>query len=365
MAGLKLVAELGGDGSGFDTMMRRAAASTDRFGQAFSGLKSTIAGAFTIGAVTSFARKILETADHISDTAQQLQITTDEVQKLEVAADRAGLSLEKIGGALARLGTARRAAAEKDDEMLKTFERFGVTMTDLQNPNLRNLDLLNKMAEASKGLALSNRDLADLGDIFGQRMQGVFAVMEEMADLGPIRIIDETAIADLKRANTVLKDMNRDITSFSTKLIAGQITNMKIGFEMWKRVLGVSTAEEMVDAIDEAILGPKISREEVMAAAKRGPQPQDPLFEDKRKLDKIDKTDRVITDRALHQAATLPTDALVAVGNFLGRNPALVNSIANQQLQVTQQQLDVLKQIAATLSASPSARSGLTLQVPL
>jgi len=40
----------------------------------------------------------------------------------------------------------------------------------------------------------------------------------------------------------------------------------------------------------------------------------------------------------------LPTDALVGIGNFLGRNSSLVNNIAEQTLQVARQHL------AATLS---------------
>lgn len=366
MPGLKLVAELGGDGSGFDAMMRRASGAKDKFATAFTGLKGVIASAFTVGAITSFVRNTLEAADNISDMAQQLQISTDEVQRLDIAADRAGKTLESVQSALGKLGVARRAAAEKDDDLLKTFEKFGVTMADLQNPAIRNLDILRKMADASKTLVLSNRDLTDLGDIFGQRMQGIFAVMEEMHQLGPVRIIDKDTIDELKRAEEILKDVKRDAQGIGAKFLATQVTGAKLGVEFLKRMLGITSAEDMITNMERAVSGTTVAdmfgkalTGLVTDALGGGKKPDTgPLFEDKRE-------DKETTVRSLRrtQPPALITDALVGVGNFLGRNPALVNDINAQQLHIARQQLDIQKQMLAQMRAANSP-SAMTLEVP-
>lgn len=367
MAGLKLVAELGGDGTGFQTMMSRAQMTAKQFGAtALLPLKNMIAGAFTVGAITSFINKTLEAADRIKDTADQLQITTDEVQQLDVAADRAGKSMANVSAALAKLGVARRSAAESDDDLVKVFARFGVSMADLQNPALRNLDILKKMAETSKTLELSNRDLTDLGDIFGQKMQSIFAVMEEMNKLGPIRLIDADTIDELKRAQVILKDMSRDAENIGSKLLAQEITGGKVGWEMFKRMIGVTSPEELISNIEKAVAGTTVADAfaktltglvtEALGAG-RSPKPAEDLFENKRKKEK-EAEDKLTLPKS-RAGVGLVTDALVGVGNFLGRNPALIQDIAVQQLNIARMQLARLDSLV-----SLAQRSGQSLEVP-
>jgi len=60
----------------------------------------------------------------------------------------------------------------------------------------------------------------------------------------------------------------------------------------------------------------------------------------------------------------LTTDSLVGVSNFLGRNPALVNTIANQQLTVAREQLVVLRAMLEHAKAKKVMPEAQTLQIP-
>jgi len=54
----------------------------------------------------------------------------------------------------------------------------------------------------------------------------------------------------------------------------------------------------------------------------------------------------------------------VGVSNFLGRNPALVNTIANQQLTVAREQLVVLRAMLEHAKAKKVMPEAQTLQIP-
>ena len=83
MAILSLIAKLGLDGSTFETGLKRAKSLTDKFR---SSVGAQLGAAMSVAAVTAFAAKVVQTADAIGDLSEQLNISTDDVQRLQVLA---------------------------------------------------------------------------------------------------------------------------------------------------------------------------------------------------------------------------------------------------------------------------------------
>jgi hypothetical protein len=160
------------DGSGFsrtlNTLSKQATDFTKKVGENFTGLKGQIAGAFSVAAATQMVSAVVKHAERIKDLSDQYHVTTKEVQELDFAMTNVGLKFEDMGTALTRLGQARQKAGEGDEETIAAFSRMGVTLREIQNPALRNVDLFYRMSEAMRGLEDTSRVQNDMFDLMGK-----------------------------------------------------------------------------------------------------------------------------------------------------------------------------------------------------
>ena len=99
-----LITKLSLDGVGFQRGLQQAGVQADAFGKKIGvGLKSQIAGAFAIGSVTAFARSVSQTVGNIKDMADRLNLSTDAVQRLELAGKTSGVQMGNIETAITKL----------------------------------------------------------------------------------------------------------------------------------------------------------------------------------------------------------------------------------------------------------------------
>jgi len=85
MAIFSLIAKLGLDGSAYESGLKRASSVTDKFR---SSVGMQLGAALSVAAIGSFVSKVVETVDAIGDLSEQLNISTDDVQRLQVLAGR-------------------------------------------------------------------------------------------------------------------------------------------------------------------------------------------------------------------------------------------------------------------------------------
>lgn len=88
---------------GAETSLKNMEATGTRLGTSFDSVKAQILGAFTVGALVSFGREILDAGDKIQKMADQTGLGTDEVQKLQYIAGQSGTSIESLVGAVQNL----------------------------------------------------------------------------------------------------------------------------------------------------------------------------------------------------------------------------------------------------------------------
>lgn len=227
MSEARVVARLDGDGSGFERMLVSASAKAESFGSnVVGGLKAQLAGLFAIGAIEEGIRSVINYSGHIHDLAKQADITTDEVQRIGYAAKEIGLEFEDFQTALSKVGAARRSAAENNDEMLAGFKRFGVTLEDLQNPALRNVDLMYKMADAMKSMDLDASDRQTLRDFFGKSGD---KLAEGIANIDKFKDRPIVSQKDIESINKLQKAIDKLITTAKVAAsgpIAAQADNL-------------------------------------------------------------------------------------------------------------------------------------------
>jgi hypothetical protein len=93
MAGLKLMAELGLDGSGFASGLKKAEGLAAGAGH---GIRDALVGLVGIGTVSLAIQKTVHSAEEVANAAERLGVGTTNLQVLRKAAIDAGIEFTKL-----------------------------------------------------------------------------------------------------------------------------------------------------------------------------------------------------------------------------------------------------------------------------
>jgi hypothetical protein len=184
-----------------------------------SELKSQLVGAFAAGAVISavrsFGAHVVETVDNIKDMSEQLGVSTDEIQRMQKAANDAGIKFTVISGALQRIEALRSQAASGDAAAGGLFAGLGIDPTQGNA-----LSILTQAVEAS---ARGARENALLFDMVGRKASVLKGVVSEIKAQGQIDLISENSIAKIDQANARLEESKRRLTALATPAMTAGI----------------------------------------------------------------------------------------------------------------------------------------------
>lgn len=179
-------------------------------------LKSQLVGAFAAGAVISavrsFGAHIVETVDDIKDLSDQLGISTDDVQRLQKAANDAGVGFSKISVAMQRIEALRAQAAGGDKTAQGYFSALGIDPMKGSG-----LDILTQAIDAG---TIGGKSAA-MFDLLGNKAALLKGVMSELKAQGPITLIEPGQIDEIDHANNRLKEIKRQATAQATGPAAG------------------------------------------------------------------------------------------------------------------------------------------------
>lgn len=350
MGNLHLKGKLDLDGSGWGRAARKAGEDIEHLNsKQLSGLKESIAEAFTIGAIVEFGHALVENVTHIKDMAEQFGMSTNEVQELQAAALKVGLAFEDVGRAYEKFATFRRAAGEEgeESEKAKLLAKMGFTYADVQTSALGTADAVAKIAQALKGVEMTPAGREDLKQLFGEKAGGkMAAVIEAMQQGAGAHIIDPkdiTMIDDLdKQLSLLWSNFKADSTSAlagfmqtSQELLhtIGHFVGLGTKFDPQRGLMGWA---KMLNAVMPSwMLGGGLPLNAVAKAveAKKNPEPAKPedLFENK----------------AAEKYRKDQEDAEIALAE---------ETRARQygKLKPLEQELDLRKRIAAELRAAAS-----------
>jgi hypothetical protein len=272
MAWFNIIGKLTLDTASFDAGVKKAESASAGMAKSIGGqLKGAIAGAFTVGAITQFTRSVINAGDRIGDLAEQFQITNEEVQKLEILANRTGVPLEKMGNALIKLAEIRSKASGGDNDAIRLLGSFGVSQSEAANSAVSNLQLLTKISEEYAKQAGSFDSQARAADLIGTKMESVLRAMRGINDLGPVKIMSDEDIKALSDASDAIDEIIRQ-----SKVAAAPT----IGF--WGRVIargnksrGVGVLKYL-DAIGDEMFDEGPTSSEALPV----PQTDSPFFTD-------------------------------------------------------------------------------------
>lgn len=208
MAIFSLIAKLGLDGSGFETGIKKASSLTDKFR---SSVGSQLGAALSVAAVGAFAAKVIETADAIGDLSEQLNISTDDVQRLQILASQTGVSFETMAKSITKVGQERLKAVEEGGKAREYFKALGFTVAELNDSSLSNIDIITRMGKANLDAGRSAQTEAALIEILGEKAFKAAGAISKLKDLGPVNLISPEQIQALGQLADRLDEIQRQI----------------------------------------------------------------------------------------------------------------------------------------------------------
>lgn len=291
-----------------------------------NSLASKVGAYFTAGAIAtglvSLSRKTINFADDIGDLSRRLEISTDFLQRFQYAAIKSGASVEDLRSVIEQLNVSRLEALGGNKEAIAAFRQLGIGQSDLRQGSDK---LVMTIAEAfEKGSA---QQLLPAFKSIGGRAAGALVatfkdgLSEEMTKapiippetIAAIKIVKDefTAMAQVLAVEfaPALVKISREVVKAAYLIKTGFLV---MTFQKDKAEREVFKLQEFLLDFDEKV--------KTTAAALASPTAT-PLF-------------RAITSQSAEKieanAAEIPSDALVRVGNFLGSNQNTVQAIGQE-----------------------------------
>lgn len=161
--GLKLMAEVGLDGSGFERGLHKIGHA------ATHNLKNLVVGAFGVYSIHQAIHKTVETAEELVTASRRMGIAVEQLQVLKHAAKENFVEFGKLAGAFERLNVAREKALGSGPtaaKALAAFARLGVTQDQLRSQTAAQL-FMGPMRQKVIGSG-QQEVIKPLRDLFGK-----------------------------------------------------------------------------------------------------------------------------------------------------------------------------------------------------
>jgi hypothetical protein len=218
---LSMLVKLGIDSSQFEMGVKRAQSISEKFGSSFkSAVSSQLAGALSIAAVTGFAHSVVQAADRVGELSEQLNMSTDDVQKFQMAAKLYGVKFESVASAIARINDARQSAISGDKTQLAAFEQLGISVSDLTNASLGSEQVLVRIGEVLNANRNNAVLMAAATDLLGLKLTKAAMAAGTLKDLGPIDLFKAEDIKQIERFNDEMDRLIKQMQVTSVPLLS-------------------------------------------------------------------------------------------------------------------------------------------------
>ena len=243
MAIFSLIAKLGLDGSAYESGLKRASSVTDKFR---SSVGAQLGSALSVAAIGAFASKVIETADAIGDLSEQLNISTDDVQRLQVLASQTGVSFEAMAKSITAVSQERLKAVEEGGKSRAYFKLLGINVADLNKNSISNIEIITRMSEAHKAAGSSAQTQAAMIAILGEKAFKAAGAIAKIREQGEIRLINQSEIDSIGRLSDSLDELKRQsivAAAPEVSYLGAYVENLTAMFDILNKARGNNLLE--------------------------------------------------------------------------------------------------------------------------
>jgi len=137
-----------------------------------------------VGAMVAYAKSVIDTVGGLGELADQLGVTTEQLQALQYTALAAGASAETLETGIARLTRSIGEAGEGNDALIRRFRDLGVSLLDVNGKQRDTGAVLSDVAKGIAGIEDPAKRAAAVVDFFGKSGQKLLPLLMEIADVG-------------------------------------------------------------------------------------------------------------------------------------------------------------------------------------
>lgn len=137
-----------------------------------------------VGAMVAYAKSVIDTVGGLGELADQLGVTTEQLQALQFTALAAGASAETLETGIARLTRSIGEAGEGNDALIRRFRELGVSLLDVNGKQRDTGAVLADVAKGIAGIEDPAKRAAAVVDFFGKSGQKLLPLLMEIADVG-------------------------------------------------------------------------------------------------------------------------------------------------------------------------------------
>ena len=381
MATAKLTAELGMDGKGFTKGTKKAGKEVKTFSDKLGGLKTAMAGAFSVGVITAFTKSAIAAGSEIFHMAEQVGLSAEQFQVLSHTVERAGGKKQQLVNILNRLRDAQGRVIQGDKRMIEMFEFLGISMKTVEESTV--FETLEHVARAATEANFEGAEFSALTQILGMRdAPRLKEALQRLATDGFGKLREETKSAVGLLANDTVKaladaedaidDLQDKMTVFAGWRIAWWMKtfgNLRQQTAFYKDELPPPKPRKKADvggdpAAEERRRVKAGAEDRYFSSAReRG---LNLLTRQNKQLDK-DKESRekkaaaeAKKDRILARKAEQPSvDQLARIGIYVGGAQDPQAGFREKQIRLEETQIKVLLKISSQLAGGPDGEGGL------
>ena len=241
-----------------------AATAAEQIRQAFRGLSTLLAG----GAILGGLKTIMDDFDQVAKVATRFGASAEEIQRVSVAADLAGTSIDTVARVLTKMSVAASNATAGNDAMAQSFAKAGINAEQFKNSGLdEQLLMLSEAFNKARGSADATNQIIEL--------------MGTRAASQMIPLIDNTAAlnAEMERVSVASDDVvrkieaaNDRITRFGNEMKVAFVGVLQVFIEMNERMGSIIAQGDgllrLTDGLARALRGNFLPLFEVLATSR-------------------------------------------------------------------------------------------------
>ena len=213
----KLKAVLGIDNKQYKSGMREAGGATSKFQKQLAGIGSAIGAAFTITAIVSATKSIVNFASEIRHVSDNLEINAETLQALNATALKYGMSVESLSKSLAKLRQSQGKVIEGDKEYQDAVEALNIDLKAFKRASpAEALELLARAYAGAEDRALA---FSSVSDLMGRGAKQATAFMKELASEGLGGVEDAARDAGLVIENEMITRLEGFGTAWALQML--------------------------------------------------------------------------------------------------------------------------------------------------
>jgi hypothetical protein len=205
-------AKLALEKSSFENGLKEAENAVNKFAKQTAGI---LTGAFAFDKILSGLSSAIDKGDQLQDLANRFGISASALQEVGNAASLSGAGVEDVASAMNKLAVNAGKAIGGDDAMIASFEKLGLTVSDLQGMSPQ--DIFFKLSEAVAGANDPLEAFAQAQEVAGKSVgalmetlrMGPDAIQKMGQDMG---VWSDDTIAQLGAASDEIKTFQNTMT---------------------------------------------------------------------------------------------------------------------------------------------------------